>query len=436
MHFSAKKFYLCSMKQKVARYIAQKQLLHEGDKVLVAISGGADSVALLRLLVSLGYTCEAAHCNFNLRGAESDRDEAFVRFLCEELHIPLHVIHFDTIQEATRKHISIEMAARELRYSWFEKLRQECNADAIAIAHHRDDSVETFLLNLLRGTGINGLQGIHPQNGYVIRPLLCLDRLEIISYLQQIGQTYVTDSSNQEDKYLRNKIRLHLLPLIQQINPAAKENILKTAAHLAEASLLYQQAVKEACARIMRNDKKAIDIAALLKEQTPQTLLFEILHPLGFNERQTQDIYRSLKGQAGKCFSAGQWRVVKDRDLLLIEHTQEIPPPALNIQTVDNKPGFIIPHDPDIASFDADKLTDPLSIRLWQKGDYFVPFGMKGKKKVSDYLTDRKFPLLHKERQWVLCCGNDIIWLIGERIDNRFRVDESTRKITIIKIIR
>lgn len=422
------------MKQKVARYIAEKHLLSAHDKVLVALSGGADSVALLCLLQSLGYWCEAAHCNFQLRGEESDRDEAFVRQFCEERQTTLHVTHFDTAAEAAQRHVSIEMMARELRYNWFESVRQACGAQAIAVAHHRDDSAETFLLNLLRGTGINGLQGIRPRNGFIIRPLLCLDRQEIVDYLTDIGQSFVTDSTNLEDEYLRNKIRLHLLPLMQQISPAAKENILKTAAHLADAALLYHQAIDEGRTRVLREQGKALDIAALLQEPSPATLLFEILYPLGFNQSQTKDIYQALRGQSGKYFKAGQWRVVKDRDRLLIEPDTENTPPILDLQTCTYTPDFIIPRDRTTACFDADKLSQPLSLRPWKAGDTFVPFGMKGKKKVSDYLTDHKFSLLQKERQWVLCCGSDIAWLVGERSDNRFRVDENTRKITIIRI--
>ena len=422
------------MKQKVVKYIAEKHLMSPHDKVLVALSGGADSVALLCLLQSLGYPCEAAHCNFHLRGEESDRDEAFVRHMCEERGIPLHVVHFNTTEEAARKHISLEMAARELRYTWFEKVRQECGSACIAVAHHRDDSAETFLLNLLRGTGINGLQGIRPRNGFIVRPLLCLNRQEIIDYLTDIGQPYVTDSTNLEDEYLRNKIRLHLLPLMQQITPAAKENILKTATHLADAALLYRQAVDEGRTRVLKEDGKSLDIAALLKEPAPATLLFEILHPLGFNESQTEDILHALPGQSGKCFRAGQWRVLKDRERLLIEPDTIPVPPVLDIQTYTYTPDFIIPRDRQTACFDADKLSQPLSLRLWKQGDTFVPFGMKGTKKISDYLTDHKYSLLQKERQWVLCCGNDIAWLVGERSDNRFRVDDNTQKITVIKI--
>lgn len=423
------------MQQKVARYIARHKLLAPNGCVMVALSGGADSVALLRVLLSLGYTCEAAHCNFHLRGAESERDEAFVRHLCQQLRVSLHVAHFQTRQEAARRQISLEMAARELRYTWFETLRQEQGAQAIAVAHHRDDSAETFLLNLLRGTGLNGLQGIRPRNGHIVRPLLCLDRREITDYLQRLGQDYVTDSTNLEDEYLRNKIRLHLLPLMQQINPAAKDNLLRTAAHLADAALIYRQGVDESRARILRHNGRAIDIEALKHEAAPATLLHEILHPLGFNESLTEAICRSLDGQPGKCFTAGEWQVVKDRDLLLIGHRDKILPPQLEMQTMDYTPDFIIPRDKDCAVLDADKLKHPLTLRLWQQGDTFVPFGMTGKKKVSDYLTDRKYSLPRKQHQWVLCCGNDIVWLVGERIDNRFRIDPaSTQKITMVRL--
>lgn len=422
-----------SLERKTARYITQKHLLNPGDRVIVALSGGADSVTLLCVLQALGYRCEAAHCNFHLRGAESDRDEAFVRDLCHERNVNLHLTHFDTQEEATRRHISIEMAARDLRYQWFEGIRRESEAHAIAVAHHSDDSLETFLINLLRGTGINGLQGIKPRNGYIIRPLLCANRQEITDYLTDIGQSFVTDSTNLEDEYLRNKIRLHLLPLMQQIAPAAKSNILKTASHLAEAALFYRQAVDESTQRVLREEGRRIDIPALMQEPAPATLLFEILHPLGFNESQTEDIFQALQGQSGKSFQAGQWRVLKDRNNLLIEPDTTPTPPLLDIQTRPYMPGDPIPRGRDVACFDADKLTPPLTLRLWRRGDTFVPFGMKGKKKVSDYLTDRKFPVTQKERQWVLCCGEDIIWLVGERSDNRFRVDESTRKITLIR---
>lgn len=416
--------------QKISQYIHQYNLFSSEDKILVALSGGADSVALLRLLLTLGYTCEAAHCNFHLRGEESNRDESFVRQLCKDLQIPLHVIHFDTEKEAEERHISIEMAARELRYAWFENIRNECGANVIAVAHHQDDSVETLLLNLIRGTGINGLRGIQPQNGNIVRPLLCLDRKEIIDYLQNIKQDYVTDSTNLQDEYTRNKIRLNLLPMMQEINPSVKESILKTSQHLNDAAIIYNKGIEEAKLRLLT--KEGINIRALQQEPAPETILFEILYPLGFNAAQVKDIYHALDGQSGKVFTSANFRVIKDRDLLLTIPIQEITKPILDITEQAYTQDFIIPRDKNKACFDADKLQHPLSLRLWQQGDTFVPFGMKGKKKVSDYLTDRKFSLPRKEQQWVLCCGEDIIWLVGERTDNRFRVDEKTKKVIII----
>ena len=420
-------------KEKVAQYINRIQLLQPTDKVLVALSGGADSVALLRLLQASGYDCEAAHCNFHLRGAESDRDEAFVRQLCVKQQVPLHTVHFDTARTAEERHISIEMAARELRYGWFEEIRQKINADAIAVAHHQDDSVETLLLNLIRGTGINGLRVIRPKNGHIVRPLLCLERKEIISYLNRIGQDYVTDSTNLQDEYTRNKIRLNLLPMMQEINPSVKESILKTAEHLDDAASIYNIGIEEAKLRVKTSE--GISINALKQEAASETVLFEILHPLGFTAAQVRDICRTLDGQPGKVFTTPGWRVIKDRGSLLIEPVQEAVKPLLEIKEHPYTPDFMIPRDKATACFDADKLQHPLSLRLCRQGDSFVPFGMKGRKKVSDYLTDRKFSILHKERQWVLCCGDDIIWLVGERADNRFRIDEKTRKVLVVSTI-
>lgn len=413
--------------RKIAQYIEQEQLFEKKDKILAALSGGADSVALLRILLALGYICEAAHCNFHLRGAESDRDEEFVRLLCKEQQVNLHVIHFDTKNIAEERHISIEMAARELRYNWFEELRKECNATAIAVAHHQDDSVETLLLNLIRGTGINGLRGIRPKNGPIVRPLLCIGRKEITDYLDGIHQGYVTDSTNLQDEYTRNKIRLNLLPMMQEINPSVKESILATAEHLSDAATIYKKGIEDGKKRVLTPE--GIQIETLKQEPAPEALLFEILYPLGFNAARVKDIYRSLDGQSGKVFTTSGWRVLKDRNLLFITPCGETSKPVLQTKECTYTADFIIPHDKNTACFDAEKLQHPLTLRLWEQGDIFIPFGMKGRKKVSDYMTDRKFSLLQKEQQWVLCCGEDIIWLVGERTDNRFRINEKTRKI-------
>ena len=425
------------IQQRITQYIEKEDLFSSDSKILVALSGGADSVALLCILHAAGYHCEAAHCNFHLRGEESNRDEQFVRQLCKRYGIRLHTIDFDTTRYAAEKRISIEMAARELRYNWFEEIRNQCQADVVAVAHHQDDSVETILLNLIRGTGITGLLGIRPRNGVIVRPLLCINREEIMLYLQNIGQDYVTDSTNLEDEYTRNKIRLNILPLMQTINPSVKNSLIETSNYLNDVATIYNKYTDEVKARI--TTAEGIRIRELLKEPAPEALLFEILHPLGFNSAQIKDIANSLDGQPGKQFSSKEWRVIKDRELLLLEKAQSENKEELPFQIIKEEkeytPDFLIPREKGIACFDADKLNGEISYRKWQTGDTFVPFGMKGKKKVSDYLTDRKFSISQKERQWVLCCGERIAWLIGERTDNRFRIDETTQRIVIYKIV-
>lgn len=425
----------------VNKYIEEKQLFGLRDKVLVALSGGADSVALLRVLLVLGYQCEAAHCNFHLRGEESNRDERFVRQLCRELNVPLHVVHFDTTAYSARHHISIEMAAREMRYNWFEQLRKEREMTVIAVAHHRDDSVETFLLNLVRGAGVNGLKGISPKNGVVVRPLLEVNREEIIGYLQHLHQEYVTDSTNLEDEYMRNKIRLNVIPLLRELNPSVSESIAEAAARLADVSLIYNKEIEAGKKRVLK-DSNSIHIPSLMEETAPAALLFELLHPLGFNSMQVKDIFRSLSAQSGKRFVCAGWEVLRDRTELIIQsRIQENDDcsentPQLVMEVRGCTPEFVIPREKNVACLDANKLVHPLTVRKWQKGDKFVPFGMKGKKNVSDYLTDRKFSLFQKEKQYVVCSGDEIVWLVGERSDNRYRVTEETTKVMIITLVQ
>lgn len=421
--------------KKVKEFIEKEDLFSKQDKILVALSGGADSVALTRILITLGYHCEAAHCNFELRGEESDRDEDFVRNFCRSLNIKCHSIHFETRRYAAQQSISIEMAARELRYNWFSKICEESDCQVVAVAHHKDDSVETMLLNLIRGTGINGLLGIRPKNGNVVRPLLCASRQEVVEYLHRMNQTYVTDSTNLEDEYTRNKIRLNLLPLMEEINPSVKDGLVKTSSYLNDVSKVYQQAIKESIDRIFITPEKEISIEKLMNEPAPQALLFEVLSPLGFNSTQVEEVYGSLNGQPGKRFISSQWQVVKDRELLLIEKVKTAnDKPQIIFEEVLLTKEFVIPKDKNTACFDANKFKGVISIRKWEKGDYFIPFGMKGKKLVSDFMTDSKFSLLKKEQQWVLSCNDQIAWLIGERTDNRFRIDDSTQKVIIAKL--
>lgn len=382
--------------RKVSQFIEEKHLLGSGDKVLVALSGGADSVALLRVLLRLGYACEAAHCNFHLRGEESVRDERFVRALAESLGVPLHVIHFDTNAYAASHNISVEMAARELRYDWFAKVRQECGAKVVAVAHHRDDSVETFLLNLVRGTGINGLQGIRPVNGEVVRPLLCVSRAEILDYLSSLGQDYVTDSTNLQDEFVRNKLRLNVIPMLETINPSVSDTIAETARRLADVAQVYQEAIQAARKRVMP-DGETIDIPTLCREPGAQNLLFELLYPLGFNAAQVSDVFRALHGESGRMFHSREWTLLIDRDRLIRCPSGEVEPqPELCVERMEVDADFSVPHTNEEAYIDASMVHGELTLRKWQSGDKFIPFGMKGFKSVRNYLRDKSFPVLRK----------------------------------------
>ena len=420
--------------KKVSQFIEEKNLLGFGDKVLVALSGGADSVALLRVLLRLGYACEAAHCNFHLRGEESVRDERFVRALAERLGVPLHVIHFDTNAYAVSHNVSVEMAARELRYDWFAKLRQECGAKVVAVAHHRDDSVETFLLNLVRGTGINGLQGIRPVNGDVVRPLLCVSRAEILDYLSSLGQDYVTDSTNLPDEFVRNKLRLNVIPMLETINLSVSDTIAETARRLSDVAQVYQEAIQAAKQRVMP-DGETIDIPALCREPGAQNLLFELLYPLGFNAAQVNDVFRALHGESGRMFYSREWVLLIDRNRLIRRPSGEVEPqPELCLERMEVNPPFSVPHNNKEAYVDAEKVQGELTLRKWQSGDKFIPFGMKGFKSVRNYLRDKKFSRFEKERQWVVCDGDRIVWLVNERLDNRFRVTSETRFVINLKL--
>lgn len=448
--------------EKVSQYITAHSLFQKEDKLLVALSGGADSVALLRVLHAGGWSVQAAHCNFHLRGEESDRDEEFVCSLCEELGIVLHVTHFDTRDWASRKHLSIEMAARELRYAWFEELCVEHALQYVAVAHHQDDSVETVLLNLIRGTGIDGLRGIRPKNGRVVRPLLGVNRNEVLAYLDVLKQPYVTDSTNLTDEYTRNKIRLTLLPLLEEINPSVRKSISAMTDHLSDVAGVYETAMQQAVQRVTVADGSEVLIDRLLEEIAPKAILFKIFHPLGFTASQLDAIYSSLSGESGKRFFSRDWEVLKDRNRLLIRSrertssTQSIEKNAQIVSTLQNLSkettcmdvatgklcfrvraftgGFEIRKNKNVASLDADNITLPLLVRHVQIGDAFVPFGMRGRKLVSDYLTDRKVTRFKKEQQLVVCDGSGrIVWLVGERSDNRYRLipGESRRVLEI-----
>lgn len=439
------------MRDVVRAYIDKYQLLTAGKPVLVGVSGGADSIALLTVLVELGYSCIVGHCNFHLRGEESMRDECFTETYARKLGLPFVKVDFNTRDYAAEHHLSVEMAARELRYAWFEEMRCVHDAQAIAVAHHRDDNVETVLMNLIRGSGIRGMSGIRPKNGFVIRPLLSVARQEILQWLAERQLEYVTDSTNLSAAYTRNFIRLRVLPLLETINPSVRTAINRTAEHLAETESLFAYVMADARKRVFEAENRLL-IKALMQYPSPKTVLFELLKAFHFTPSSVDEIFLSLNKESGKLFFSSSHRLVKDRDCLLLSPLaaageKEVyfltgeegcwsGPIDLAFSRIVRTEELHIQKDKDIAYFDLDKLKFPLVLRHWQQGDWFVPFGMQGRKKLSDYFSDKKFSRLEKERVWLLCSGDEVIWIVGERSDNRFRVECATKRCLVVNFFR
>lgn len=427
----------------ITAYCEENSVIKKGDKILVALSGGADSVFLLLYLIYNKYDIEAAHCNFHLRKEESMRDEQFVRNLCDKLKIKLHVKDFNTEAVANAKEVSIEMAARELRYNWFGQLLDETGCTSVAVAHHKDDNVETLLLNLIRGTGLKGLKGMRPVNGHIIRPLLCIRRQDIINGLNEIGQGYVTDSTNNQNVYSRNKIRLDVLPLLRSINAAADENIATTIENLSEAYNVYQTAVNKDIASCLddKTGTMCIDKAKLLNCTSPISVLHTILDNYGFNRVQAKSILRC--NETGKQFHSPSSTVLIDRNTICIfskdgEKHVVINEPLISyngiecrMKSIDN---LTISKKPNYAYIDADKISGNLIVRNVNTGDTFIPFGMKGKKLISDFLTDMKLNLFEKKSQLVVCDDNNIVWVVGKRISDLYRIDPDTQNVLIMYV--
>jgi tRNA(Ile)-lysidine synthase len=380
MYIFAANLNVMSLLNKIQKYIDEKRLLEPHENVIIGLSGGADSIAMLHILRSLGYRCIAAHCNFRLRGEESDRDEAFVRNFCNENAIELHTRSFDTYSHMREKGISLEMAARELRYRWFEKLNQTLDIHKIAVAHHQDDSVETILINLTRGSGIKGLTGIPPQNKKIVRPLLCVNREEIREYLKKNNLPFVDDSSNAEDIYLRNKIRLNILPELEKMNPSVRHTISQTSVYLKTVEIIYRKQIDCIISKVFGHN--TIDIPALLATEYPETVLFELLHPYGFNAAVVKNILEAATGIPGKIFYSNNYRLVKDRNVFILkeksagnascfyiaENTTTVTEPvSLSISHIKNNNNFEIERSNNVLSADKALLTFPLCIRKGSK---------------------------------------------------------------------
>lgn len=440
-----------AFEEKTLRYIHRHMPAVANGKILAAVSGGADSVALLRVLAALGCNCIAAHCNFHLRGDEADRDEAFVRKLCHDLGIELRCTDFDVEAYQKSHGVSTEMACRELRYEWFERQRAALGCSAIAVAHHRDDNIETFFLNLVRGSGITGLAGIKPCNGKIVRPLLGSSRDEIINYLETLGQDHVTDSTNLENDYARNKIRNVLLPEISRLFPSAMAGIELTLDNLQGDYAVWSGAVeafKRDAVEECGHGQIKIDRRKLAASADPATLLNALLSRYGFNGEQTKAIASASRvgavfeskeyvAEVGRndisVFSPGSFNNAETyalSDAGKIEKEK-----GILIEIVDNSPEFEFDRSGKTAYFDADATGDRLTVRHWRQGDRFRPFGMKGTKKLSDYFNDRKFSLLQKLSTPIVEMQGRIVWIAGERAADDFRVTPSSRRILTMRMV-
>ncbi len=440
------------MEKSIQNFITQQNLFSKSDKILVGISGGRDSVSLSLVLKNLNYNIALAHCNFSLRGDESDEDEKFVEDFSKNQNLDLYKTTFNTTSYAKEKKISIQMAARELRYNWFEKLKSEHQFNFIAIAHNSDDIIETFFINLIRGTGIEGLSGIHAQNGSIVRPMLNISRATIDKYISKNNISFREDSSNASTKYIRNKLRHNIIPEFTNISGSFKQTMIENIRKIENTNQVYKNeiAFKKSKIFIELSDKIKIDIERLKELKPLSSYLYEFLKPYGFSSGTIEDIARSLNAESGKRFFSKTHQIIKDRDHLILtpinkreqhevflgKEEQEIHEPIhLNIEITDRKQ-FEIPKSNLITALDIDKLSFPLILRNWKQGDYFMPLGMNRMKKISDFLIDTKVSIVDKENTYVIQSKNDIVAIIGKRIDDRYKITDETLNVLKISYLK
>ena len=437
------------MLQKCQQFIEEFALFTPSDRILLGVSGGVDSVVMLDLLYQGGYHPAIAHCNFQLRDSESEEDHRFVAQLAETYDLPFYEKRFPTAEYAKENGLSIQMAARELRFDWFEQLLSQEGYQVIGIAHNKNDSIETALINLTRGTGLKGITGIQPKSGNVVRPVLFATRKEIIRYSSEQGLAYREDSSNQTVKYSRNRIRHTIIPEFQAINPQFQDTMEKNIDRFREIHRLYKFMVAAIRERIMKKAGRTwrIDTSLLAEYPGNSALLYELLAPFDFSGPVTSDIYLALENESGKVFYSSTHKAVKDRGVLLIapleaeEHRRYYfdlsdgalhEPVKLDLTVVPYDNSFTIPNSPNVACIDYDQVEFPLILRKWQTGDFFNPLGMGHYKKLSDYFIDRKYSLVDKERTWLLTAGERIIWIVGDRLDDRFKISAATKQVLVV----
>lgn len=424
-------------------FIFTENLFTPGEVVILAVSGGIDSMLMAWAFWQLQVDFQIAHCNFQLRGEESDGDEDLVRNLARHYNVKFHVSRFDTHEYADTMHISTQMAARELRYAWFEKLRLSESAAVIALAQHAGDLSETILINLIRGTGIAGMHGILARHDFLIRPLLFLTRQDIIAIVASCGIKYREDASNFSTDYTRNKLRINVFPVLREINPSIELTFAENALRMASVERLYKQQIETIKADLLQEmpgGSIQIDIGKLkLLNADARYVLYEILKEYEFTDTIASQIVTGLNSQTGKIFSSPTHTVLKDRSYLLIEGNQTaknevITPEFTTLFKIDYPSSFLktYPENKLIAYFDASFASFPLEIRYWLEGDFFYPMGMMHKKKLSDFFTDNKVPLTEKHRIPIVLHKGQIIWVVGYRIDERFKVTTKTSKILML----
>ena len=459
-----------SLLKEFIKNIEQQNLFQKNDYLLLAVSGGADSVALCELCFQAGFHFEIAHCNFQLRGEESERDEKFVLQLGEKYWTKVHEKKFNTTDYAAQNKISIQVAARELRYQWFDELLKDVDhqpstdngksasnnlhpvscilhpASYLLTAHHANDNMETLLMNFFKGTGIKGLQGIMSKQKKIIRPLLFAKREEILSFIKENNLEFVEDSSNNSDKYTRNYFRHQLIPSIQKVFPQVEENLLNSIERFGEMGILYNQSVSFHKKKLLeqKGNEIHIPVLKLLKTKPLKTIIYEIIRDYGFTAHQIDDAVSLLNAESGKFISSPTHKILKNRNWIIIAPVNSMEAQHILIEETDREISFEqgklklkrhaatnekLPAEKDIATLDLKNISFPLLLRKWKRGDYFYPLGMQGKKKLSKFFIDQKLSLTEKEKIWVLESDKKILWIIGQRIDDRFKVSEKTKHV-------
>jgi tRNA(Ile)-lysidine synthase len=431
-------------------YIAENHLANDSDNILLAVSGGIDSMVMASLFLEAGYKTGIAHCNFSLRGKESDKDEELVSRFASIHNIPFYTTKFDTTDYARLKGISIQMAARELRYEWFKKIMAENNYDHLAIAHNLNDNIETLLINLTRGTGITGLTGMKPASEKIIRPLLFATREEIEKYCIDHNIEYREDRSNAETKYTRNKIRHKIIPVLQEINPSILHTLAETSGRMSDINEIVKSfisGIKDKICTIEGNNI-LFDMEQLRLYANNRSIIFELFKIYGIGNENLHDLINVINGQTGCQIFTGSHRILNNRKELIVAPAEnevitdyvvnniegfKTIPQIEKASIIDKDENFIISADSSIACIDSESISFPFRIRMWREGDVFQPLGMKHHKKLSDYFIDRKYSLIEKESKMVLESLGQIVWIIGDRLDDRFKITATTRKILRIQ---